>query len=470
MFAAGHAGLDALRHLAVEELLLPLLLILGIMIGTARLFACLFRWLGQPSVVGEIVAGLVLGPSVLGRLAPGVWQALFRPEVAGVPPEDLTALLGWILTALSELGLVFLLFLIGLELDFHHLRRYSQAALGTALAGIVTPFVLGLLLAQALRPHLETPVPPLGFALFLGTALAITALPVLGRILLELNLTRTRLGTITIAAAALDDVLGWILLATVASLARLGPAAADWMQPLALLGKTVLFGLLLALGRPYLLRWSRQALRRGDGDLDLDSLALLLVLILACALATNWIGIFAVFGPFLLGTVFSGDVEFRRAAHRRLHDVVIAFFLPVFFTYTGLRTDVGTLDTWQLWLLAGVVTLVALVGKVSGCGVAAWLGGFPVREAACIGALMNTRGLMALVVINLGKDLGIIPASVYCMLVLMAVVTTALTTPLLVRLLPGTELAAVVRYPGYRGSARRAALEPEVVAGGAGPS
>jgi Kef-type K+ transport system membrane component KefB len=430
------------RRLSVEEKLLPLLWQLAIIVLVARVFAVVFRRFGQPGVVGEIVAGLVLGPSVLGRFAPDVFGAVFHPGTPGVPAEVFDAFLGWGITTLSEVGLILLLFLIGLEFEFHHLRRQGRAALSISLAGIALPFALGFGLGRLMHPHVAVAVPPLAFALFCGTALSITAIPVLGRIMMEMNITRTRLGTVTLTAAALDDATGWILLAAVAAIAR---SQLDPVRILLMAAATLGFVLLLFLVRPLLRRGARLALRAAHGDLGVNALALLFVVMFVCAVATNRIGVFAVFGPFCLGVVLSDEHEFRAAAGRRLRDVVSAFFLPIFFAYTGLRTDLNSLTSWQAWGLCGLVILAGIVGKLGGCGLAARLSGLSLRESACVGAMMNTRGLMSLIVINLGKDLGVLPDSVYGMMILMALVTTAMTSPLLLCLMPGTELEPYIR-------------------------
>ena len=451
------AWLEALRKADVEAVLLPVLVQLIVILLTARLFAVLFRKMGQPAVVGEIAAGLVLGPSVLKALLPSVWEMIFHPTIPGLPPEVAAGLsdqvFRWIFTTLSQVGLVLLLFLVGLEFDFSHLRWHGKAALAISVTGVVLPFVLGLGLAPLLlaHPHLhgegEVAARPLGFALFLGTALSITAIPILGRMMMELNITRTRLGAITIAAAAVDDATGWILLAAVAAIVR---AQFDPKMTLLMAAETVAFGVaMVLLAKPVLRWWVRGALRRNDGEISLNALAVLLALIMGCAIITNLIGIFAIFGAFFLGAVLSGEHEFRQAVSRRLRDFVSAFFLPIFFTYTGLRTDIGTLGDPGLWLLCGLVTVAAVVGKFVGCGLAAWLSGFSPREAGCIGAMMNTRALMALIVINLGAELGVIPRSVFCMLVLMALITTVMTTPLLLRLMRGTELEPYILRSGF---------------------
>jgi Kef-type K+ transport system membrane component KefB len=444
--------LEGLRSLSIEELLLPVLIQLIVIILASRAFAMLFRRLGQPSVVGEIAAGLVLGPSLLGWLLPGVSAALFHPQLTGVAPELSDQLFNRIFSVLSQIGLIFLLFLIGLEFDFSHLRANGKAALAISVVGVALPFVLGVALAPLLLAHIEphpesnSPLPPLGFALFFGTALSITAIPILGRMMMELNITRTRIGAVTISAAAVDDATGWILLAAVAGFVR---AQFNPAGTLLMIAETVGFVLVMIfLAKPLLRIWVRRALQHGDG-LGVNALAVLLAVLFVCAAVTNKIGIFAIFGAFVLGAVLSGEQEFRQAVARRLRDLVTAFFLPIFFTYTGLRTNVGTLASAELWLLCGLVLAAAVVGKFGGCGLAAWVSGFSFRESACIGAMMNTRALMGLIVINVGYELQVIPPSVFCMLVLMALATTVITTPILLRLMRGTELEHYIDRSGF---------------------
>jgi Kef-type K+ transport system membrane component KefB len=444
----------ALRTLHVEDVLLPVLCQLAVILLTARIFFVLFRKLGQPGVVGEIAAGLVLGPSVLGLLFPGLFKALFEPTVADADPQLVQATLLWVFQILAQLGLIFLLFLIGLEFDFTHLKSAGTAATAISATGIAVPFVLGLALAWFIHPLIE-PQPDnselainkLSFSLFMGTALAITAIPVLGRIMVELGIQRTRLGAITIASAAIDDAIGWILLATVTAVVHGGIEIWGTLWMIAL---TVIFAAtMIFVARPLLVRWARWTMRHGNGELTINHLAALLVIVLLTSIATNVIGIFAIFGSFLLGAVLSGEQQFHEAVVRRLRDFVTVFFLPIFFTYTGLRTNIVTISSLELWIVAGVVLLFSIVGKLGGCGLAAWLSGFKPREAACIGVMMNTRGLMALIVVDVGYRLQVIPQSVYCMLVLMSLLTTVMTTPLLLRLMCGTELEQHVRQSGF---------------------
>jgi Kef-type K+ transport system membrane component KefB len=343
---------------------------------------------------------------------------------------------------------------MGLEFDFSHLRSRGKSATAISLTGVVIPFALGMALAWLIHPMIEphplapdVPVNKLGFSLFMGTALAITAIPVLGRIMTELNIQQTRLGAITIASAAIDDAVGWILLATVTAVVRGNFQFWGTVQMIAL---TAIFaGSIIFIAKPLLIRWSRWAMRRGDGDLTMNHLAALLIIMFLTSIVTNMIGIFAIFGAFLLGAVLSGEQQFREAVMRRLRDFVTVFFLPIFFTNTGLRTDVGSIDSLALWGIAAVVLLFSIVGKFGGCGLAAKLSGLKTREAACVGIMMNTRGLMELIVISVGYRLRVIPKSVYCMLVLMALITTVMTTPLLLRLMRGTELEPHVRRSSF---------------------
>jgi Kef-type K+ transport system membrane component KefB len=446
---------DAARRLAwldTEELLFPVLVQLAVIVAAARLFGVLARRLKQPAVVGEIVAGLLLGPSLLGWVAPDVFAALFRPPLAGVDQPLADAALAKVFTVLAQIGLVFLLFLVGLEFEGGHVRGHVRAAGVISLAGIAFPFALGAGLAPLIHPHLE-PHPSAGvvslpgLTMFLGMALSITAIPVLGRIMMELNITRTRLGALTITAAAVDDAVGWVLLASVAAAVQ---ADFDPLGTLRMAGLAAGFVVLMVFAvRPLLARYFAASLRRNHGTLSPTALTVLIVALLLSALATNRIGIFAVFGAFLLGAALSGQEELRQAAAAKLSAVVNGFFVPVFFTYTGLRTDLTSLGGAGVWLMAVAIVAAAVVGKLVGCGLAARSGGFTWREAGIIGAMMNARGLMALVAINLGFELGVVPRSLYAVLVLTAVATTALTTPLLLLLRRGTEIEEPIARSGF---------------------
>lgn len=457
---------EAVSRLHVEELVVHLLAQLAVILPLARLFAVVGRRLGQPYAVGEIIAGLVLGPSFFKWVAPAAWSWLFQPELGGLGPELSAALMGKVFAVLSQLGLILLLFIVGLEFDFSHLKWNGPAALAISLAGIILPMGFGAVLAPLMHPALEVhpatgqPVPLLGFALFLGVALSITAIPILGRMMIELNITRTRLGVITIAAAAVDDAAGWILLATVAGIVRSSFEPGGLVRMVAeTVGFTVF---MIVVARPLLTPWLVKVLKQNEGELGLNALAVVLALLFGCAIVTGSIGIFAIFGAFLFGAVLSGVPGFRDAASGKLRDFVTGFFLPIFFTSTGLRTNIGSLGSIEMWLWAAAVFAAALLGKFGGCGIAARLSGFPAREAACIGVMMNTRALMELIVINAGFELGVIPPSVYCMLVFMALGTTVMTTPILLWLMTGTELEPCIRASGFLPGSRPAPLPAAV--------
>ena len=434
------SSLVAAGGVETEQRLLGVLVQLVVIIVVARIFAALFRKLGQPTVVGEILAGLILGPSVLGRFEAAGWLPhisahIFDPSAAPV------------FLILSQIGLILLLFLIGLEFDFAHLRANGRAALGISIAGVAAPFALGIGLGAFIHPHLPENPNHLGFLLFMGTAMSITALPVLGRILMELKISRTRVGTIAITAAAIDDAAGWILLAAVSALVQ---ARFHILHSLRMIAFTVAFALVMIfVVRPAMRWWIGRTLHGNHRMLGLNEMAVVLVVLFLCAVATNLIGIFAIFGAFMFGTILSDQREFREAIVRSLREFVTVFFLPIFFTYTGLRTDIGTLHNPTMWFLAGLVLVAAIAGKFGGCAAAAWVSGCSRRDSVCIGVMMNTRGLMELVVINVGYEMKVIPQSVYCMLVIMAVVTTVVTTPILMRTTRGTELEEGMRQSGF---------------------
>jgi len=424
----------------IENILLKVIIQLIVIIAAARISGVAFRRLGQPVVCGEIAAGLILGPSLLGRFFPEIFRTVFDPSV------------GQIFSIFSQVGLVLLMFLIGLEFDFGHLSENRRTALSVSLVGIVLPFGLGFALGKVMHEQLGLSGGWVNFSLFMATAMSITAIPILGRIMIELNLNRTRIGSLTISAAAVDDASGWIILALVTAIVR---STFDPIKMTMMVGGVIAYGLVMALAvRPLVCRAFQAVLRKNAGDLTLDSLAVLLILMLLSAAATNLIGIFSIFGGFMFGAILYDQEELREAVNRRLQDFVTVFFLPIFFTYTGLRTDIGSMAGAGLWIFCGLVLLAAVVGKFGGCTLAARANGLPLRESSIIGVMMNTRALMELIVINIGYDLGIIPKTVFFMLVVMAVVTTYMTTPILRRLMRHSEV-----WESYRVSAFAARFE-----------
>jgi Kef-type K+ transport system membrane component KefB len=397
---------------AKVDVLPRVLLALVVVILSARVVGAAFARLGQPPVIGEVLAGILLGPSFLGAVAPTASEYLLSPEVAGH------------LNVLAQLGVILYLFVVGLELDTVLLRHQGLEALIISTAGMVAPFVIGSALALGLYPRLATAEVSFSvFALFLGVALAITAFPVLARILTDRGLSGTRLGSQALTCAAIADVAAWCLLAL-----AIGVAQARIDAAVRTLLSTAVFFVFMAFAvRPLLLRWLS---RQGD-KLTQAVAAVLLVGALASAWATEMIGIHALFGAFLFGAVIPHQSPAARQMEYRLRDAVTVMLLPAYFAFTGLRTRIALVAGAEQWLLCGLLLAVATLGKLGGTLLAARLTGAGWREAAALGVLMNTRGLMELVVLNIGLDLGVISPALFAMMVLMALVTTLSTGPLL---------------------------------------
>lgn len=405
------------------------------------------RQFKQPVVVGEIIAGILLGPSFFGYFFPEISQYIFHPEQAHIGPAGLDSVLNLCHSVLAQLGLIFLLFLIGLEFDFTHLRIKAKATLLTSITGLALPFALGQLLSPYLYSAIDTDVPYLGFSLFVSTALSITAIPILGRMMVEMGITQTKIGTITIGAAAIDDAIGWMLLAAICSIVT---SSFNIMGSLFMLVETLVFTcFLIYVVGPFLRSWIRKQAQKKDKDSSIGFLSLILISVFLSATCTNIIGIFAIFGSFLLGAVLSPERKALNEIKAKFQDFIATFFLPIFFTYTGLRTDIGSLDSVYLWILCLGVLVVAVTGKLAGCTWAAWIGGFKIKDALCVGIMMNTRALMELIVLNIGYELGVIPASVYTMLVMMAIATTLMTCPLLQFFSKGSEIELHLKNSGF---------------------
>jgi len=392
-----------------------LLLQLIVIVGTARLCGALLRRLGQPAVIGEIAAGIALGPSLLGAFAPGVSAFLFAPSSVGI------------LKLLAEIGVLLFLFVVGLELDLAALRGRAPAAVVVSHASIVVPYFLGVSLALPLFPTLA----PAGtrfvpFALFLGIAMSITAFPVLARILEERRLTQTPLGTLAIACAAVDDATAWSLLAVVVAAAQ----ASGIAGALGTILWTLLFVFaMLRLVGPALRRVLAGAARREEPGKSAVVAALLVLF--ASALATELIGIHALFGAFLAGVVMPREPAFRRHLAERLERFSAVFLLPLFFAFTGLRTRIDLLTDAKSWGTCVLVVVVATAGKLGAGMLAARLTGMRWPDSFALGALLNTRGLMELIALNVGYELGILSPRIFAMMVFMALATTFATGPLL---------------------------------------
>jgi Kef-type K+ transport system membrane component KefB/nucleotide-binding universal stress UspA family protein len=396
----------------------------AVVIAVSRLIGVAARRLAQPLVIAEILAGIVLGPSLLGAIAPGAMDALF--------PSTSLALLGTV----SQLGLLLFMFLVGLELDPKLLKGRAQASLVISHTSIVVPCVFGGLLGLYLYPRLSTPdVPFASFIMFMGVSMSVTAFPVLARILSERRLLQSKVGAIAITCAAVDDVTAWCLLAFVVSVAKAtGLAGAVFTVVLAL----VYIAAMLGAVRPILLRFAAQ--NASHDALTQGVVAITLLMLLASSLLTELIGIHALFGGFLLGAIMPKEGHFARLLAEKLEDLVVVLLLPMFFAYSGLRTQIGLLDTGHAWVMCGLIILVACVGKFGGSVIAGRLTGLGWREAGAVGILMNTRGLVELIVLNIGLDLKVISPALFTMLVIMALVTTFMTTPLLELVYPAAEL------------------------------
>jgi Kef-type K+ transport system membrane component KefB len=321
------------------------------------------------------------------------------------------------------------MFDVGLSFDFGHLRGVKSAALSVAAAGIMLPFALAIALAYAMHASVAGDYPRLPFALFLATAISITAIPILGRIMVDLRMEATPIGVLTISAAAIDDAVGWIVLAMVSGLVSGGFDLSVVTWQLTMLIVFVVGSIMLV--RPLADRLSTKVDWTNSSQ-SITLMALLILGVVVFALLTNLLGVFSVFGPFVLGACLSHRREIRTFYHRSASAFVSAFFLPVFFTYTGLRTDIGSLDA-SGWFWCGAILLVACAGKMGGCGLATRLSGYTWHESTAVAVMMNTRALMGLVAINVGRDLGAIPDSVFSMLVIMAIATTVMTVPILRR-------------------------------------
>lgn len=401
---------ENLRH-PLSVLLLQVVVILL----AARGGGALFRRAGQPTVVGEMVAGILLGPSLLGVVSPGAISFLF-------PPASLETL-----RLLSQAGIILFMFTVGMELNFQHLRRQAHAAVLVSHASIVVPFFLGAAFSLVLyRSYAPGHVSFTAFGLFMAVAMSITAFPVLARVISERGLSKSHLGSTAIACAAVDDATAWCLLAVVVTLARaegLGGALF-----------TIILALVFICAMLFLLKPAAERLFRGVSGAESwgkGAIAAVLAFVFLSALLTEVIGIHALFGAFLAGVVMPPSPALRSYLTRQLEPLTTAFLLPLFFAFTGLRTQVGLLDDWASWLMCAGVVAIAVTGKLGGSAAAARWTGMGGRDSLALGALMNTRGLMELIVLNIGYDMGILSPTVFSMMILMALITTFMTGPLL---------------------------------------
>ncbi|MBZ0114433.1 MAG: cation:proton antiporter [Thermoanaerobaculia bacterium] len=386
------------------------------------------RWLGQTQVVMEMVAGVALGPSLFGLLAPDWHGWLFVPTLTTLTEDGPIQLLHpsmAILFGLGQLGLVFYIFLVGIDLDTDHLRASLGSAGLISGAGIAVPFALGALLAihflargGLFAPGVATPLA----VLYLGASMSITAFPMLARILHERGLTGSRLGTLTLAAGAFDDAVAWCLLAIVVA----SITGNSGFAVLAVCGGAVYCVVMMTAGRRGLASVGRRWEERGA--LSAGAYSSILLLVVSCAAVADWIGIYAVFGAFVCGVAMPRGWLSREVV-RRTEPLTVTVLLPIFFVYSGLATRIALLDSWNLWLLTAGIVAVAVVGKGAACCLAARISGEGWRDSAKIGTLMNARGLMELIILNVGLERGVITPRLFTIMVLMAVVTTLMTSP-----------------------------------------
>ncbi len=415
--AEGHYWSDfvtALKHSLGHPLALLLSQIASIIIA-ARFFGYLARKVGQPAVVGEVIAGIVLGPSLLGLYFPDAASALFPAQSLGN------------LQFLSQIGLILFMFVIGMELDLNVLRNKAHDAVVISHASIIVPFALGIGLAYfTYETYGPQNIGFTAFALFMGIAISITAFPVLARIVHERGIQNTRLGTIVITCAAADDITAWCILAAVIAVVKAGSFGSSLFIILMAMGYVFV---MLKLVKPFLKRVGD--LHTSRENLSQPVVAIFFLTLILSSYATEIIGIHALFGAFMTGVIIPENTKFRNVFIEKVEDVAVVLLLPLFFVFTGLRTQIGLLDDPFLWRTTAIIILVAVTGKFAGSAIAARFVGQSWKNSLSVGALMNTRGLMELVVLNIGYDLGVLSAEVFAMMVIMALVTTMMTGPAL---------------------------------------
>lgn len=392
-----------------------LLLQIIIILLAARLVAWFFTKIGQPSVIGEIIAGIILGPSVFGLIFPSGFEFLF-------PEESLYSI-----SLLSQFGLILFMFVIGMELDLGQIKKNLKKAFIISHAGIIFPFILGAILAVFLfEDYAGEKSAILPFALFVGVSMSVTAFPVLARIIQEQGKMQTRLGMLSMASAANGDITAWCIVAVIVAIAQAGSAASAIF--------TVIAAILYMLLMFFIVRPAFKVVGNVYNTTETANkglIAMIFLTLLISSYLTEVLGLHALFGAFIAGVVMPDDINFRHVLTEKVEDVSLALFLPLFFVSSGLQTEIGLLNTSAHWLITAGITLVAILGKVGGTYVASRVVGEQKRDSLYMGILMNTRGLMELIILNMGYQFGILSPVVYAMLVIMTLVTTFMTTPTL---------------------------------------
>lgn len=406
--------LDSLHQNLTHELAILLAQIVTIIL-VARFFGLICKKIGQPSVIGEIIAGIILGPSFFGSYLPEFSVLLF-------PSSSLDNL-----KFLSQIGLIFFMFVVGMELDLKVLRNKAKEAVIISHASIIIPFTLGLVLAYTIYTDFAPKgIEFISFGLFLGIAMSITAFPVLARIVQERGLQKTKIGAMVITCAAADDITAWCLLAGVIAIVKAGSITSSLYI---IVLSSIYVVAMVKLVRPFLRRIGN--LYDTAEKITKPVVAIFFLTLLISSYLTEIIGIHALFGAFVAGVIMPDNMKFRKMFIEKIEDVSLVVLLPLFFVFTGLRTEIGLLNSPELWKVCGLIILVAVIGKFIGSALAAKFVGQNWRDSLTIGALMNTRGLMELVVLNIGYDLGVLTKEVFAMMVIMALATTFMTGPAL---------------------------------------
>ena len=406
--------IDSMKHNFQDPLAILLAQIVTIIL-VARLFGWIFKKIGQPTVIGEIIAGIVLGPSLVGMYFPEFSAALFPIESLGN------------LKFLSQIGLILFMFVIGMELDMKVLKNKASEAVVISHASIVIPFALGIGLSYFVyNKFAPQGVEFLSFSLFMGIAMSITAFPVLARIVQEREIHKTKLGAIVITCAAADDITAWCLLAVVIAIVKAG----DFIGSFYVISLALVYVLLMIfIVKPFLKRIGD--LYGTKDSIGKPVMAIFFLFLILSSYATEVIGIHALFGAFMMGSIMPDVAKFRMIFIDKVEDVAVILLLPLFFVFTGLKTEVGLINDPYLWKVTGAIILVAVVGKFFGSALAAKFVGQNWKDSLTIGALMNTRGLMELIVLNIGLELKVLTPEVFTMMVIMALVTTFMTGPAL---------------------------------------
>jgi len=400
---------------------LTLFLVQLILVVTlSKLLSAAFKYIKQPTVIAEVVTGILLGPSAFGHI-PGYVNHIFPTQ----PTDALN-----IFSVIANLGLIIFMFMVGLEIDSRLLRRNVTGSLFISMCAMVCPFALGLLSSWVIHHEAASPgVSFTSFLLFVAVAMSITAFPVLARILTETNLLATKVGSVSLSAAAVDDVVSWCILALVVSIARAKSALTALYTFLLLLGFVIfMFGPMRILLSK--LAFHRQYSGSSGTGLRIQVMSFMLILVFVCAWFTEIIGVHAIFGAFILGVVTPRKGRFAESITEKIEDLVVIILLPLYFTFSGLRTNIGALNDGKTWGLTILVILTACVGKGAGATLSARILKNSWRESFTIGILMNCKGLVELIVLNVGLDVGVLNTKVFTMFVIMALVTTFATTPL----------------------------------------